>query len=119
MNFPRRFAENGIITETYEKFCEYIGNANIKGFLVLSDDNSIFKDYVYEYIAKAGYSYKIEDKKGIFYCIKIGADPIFKTKVRVPKDKMKANIIANPTCEKLMSVLNGTYGKNEKKEGNK
>ena len=63
------YLSNGIITETYEKFCEYIGNANIKGFLVLSDDNSIFKDYVYEYIAKAGYSYKIEDKKGIFYCI--------------------------------------------------
>lgn len=54
---------------------------------------------------------------GVFFCAKIGADPVFKTKVRVPKDKMKANVIANPTCEKLMSVLNGTYG--EKKEGNK
>lgn len=56
--------------------------------------------------------------KGMFYCIKIGADPVFKTKVRVPKEKMKANIIANPTCEKLMAVLNGTYGENKKKEGN-
>ena len=56
--------------------------------------------------------------QGIFYCIKIGADPVFKTKVRVPKEKMKANIIANPTCEKLMAVLNGTYGENKKKEGN-
>lgn len=53
--------------------------------------------------------------QGIFYCIKIGADPVFKTKVRVPKEKMKANIIANPTCEKLMSVLNGTYGLKKEK----
>ena len=69
-----------------------------------------------------GHLRKVEKKndlgqsQGIYYCIKIGADPVFKTKVRVPKDKVKANVIANPTCEKLMSVLNGTYG--EKKEGN-
>ena len=69
-----------------------------------------------------GHLRKVEKKndlgqsQGIYYCIKIGADPVFKTKVRVPKDKVKANVIANPTCEKLMSVLNGIYG--EKKECN-
>lgn len=59
--------------------------------------------------------------QGIFYCIKIGADPVFKTKVRVPKEKMVANIIANPTCDKLMSVLDGTYKEKYlmKKEGKK
>lgn len=70
-----------------------------------------------------GHTRKVEKKndlgqsQGIYYCIKIGPDAVFKTKVRVPKDQIKANVIVNPTCEKLMSVLNGTYG--EKKEGNK
>ena len=82
-------------------------------------------EWLHATVSLAGHTRIFEKKndlgqsQGIFYCIKIGADPIFKTKVRVPKDRMKANIIANPTCEKLMSVLNGTYGKNEKKEGNK
>lgn len=80
-------------------------------------------EWIHATVSLAGHT-RIYEKKndlgqsqGIYYCIKIGADPIFKTKVRIPKDKMKANIIVNPTCEKLMSVLNGTYG--EKKEGNK
>lgn len=82
-------------------------------------------EWLHATVSLAGHTRIFEKKndlgqsQGIFYCIKIGADPIFKTKVRVPKDKMKANIIANPTCEKLMSVLNGTYGQIEKKEGNK
>lgn len=74
-----------------------------------------------------GHTRKIEKKdelgqsKGIFYCIKIGADPVFKTKVRVPKEKMFVNIIANPSCDKLMSILDGTYKEKyltKKKEGN-
>jgi len=82
-------------------------------------------EWLHATVSLAGHTRIFEKKndlgqsQGIFYCIKIGADPIFKTKVRVPKDRMKANIIANPTCEKLMSVLNGTYGQIEKKEGNK
>ena len=82
-------------------------------------------EWLHATVSLAGHTRIFEKKndlgqsQGIFYCIKIGADPIFKTKVRVHKDKMKANIIANPTCEKLMSVLNGTYGQIEKKEGNK
>lgn len=80
-------------------------------------------EWLHATVSLAGHTRIFEKKndlgqsQGIFYCIKIGADPVFKTKVRVPKERMKANIIANPTCEKLMSVLNGTYG--IKKEGNK
>ena len=81
-------------------------------------------EWLHATVSLAGHTRIFEKKddlgqsKGMFYCIKIGADPVFKTKVRVPKEKMKANIIANPTCEKLMAVLNGTYGENKKKEGN-
>lgn len=73
-----------------------------------------------------GHTRKVEVKddlgqsKGVFYCLKISADPVFKTKVRIPKDKMtKAGLIANPTCEKLMAVLDGTYEERfmKRKEG--
>ncbi len=64
---------------------------------------------------------ELGEVKALRYCIKVGADPIFKTKVRVPKEKMKTSLIPNPTCEKLMAILDGTYEekyKNKKKEGN-
>jgi len=73
-------------------------------------------EWLHATVSLAGHTRIFEKKndlgqsQGMFYCIKIGADPVFKTKVRIPKDRMKANIIANPSCEKLMSVLNGTYG---------
>lgn len=84
-------------------------------------------EWLHATVSVAGHTRIIEKKnelgqaQGMFYCVKVGADSVFKTKVRVPKDKMKANVIANPTCEKLMAVLDGTYEEKfmKKKEGNK
>lgn len=84
-------------------------------------------EWLHATVSLAGHTRIFEPKddlgqsKGMFYCIKVGADSVFKTKVRVPKEKMKANIIANPTCDKLVSLLDGTYEEKylKKKEGNK
>jgi len=81
-------------------------------------------EWLHATVSMAGHTRIFEKKndlgqsQGLFYCLKIGADPIFKTKVRIPKEKMRANVIANPTCEKLMMVLNGTYGEKKEVENN-
>jgi len=60
---------NKDITANYENFYKYLNQSKIRGFLLLNEDNSVFREYVEKYIKQNGYSNMIKDEKGVFYII--------------------------------------------------
>lgn len=56
---------------SYENFVKYIKHAKIEGFLLLKEDESLFKTYVEEYISQNKVIKEIVDEKAIFYAISL------------------------------------------------
>lgn len=57
----------------------------------------------------------VEKGEGVEYCLRIGADEVITTKFRTPRRKEKMpDVIVNPTYKKILDVVEGKYGTNEK-----
>jgi len=62
---PRWSAEN--LTDTYEHFCEYVKYANVEGFVVLNNDETILRKYVERLAQDYDCVYQIIDEGAIYY----------------------------------------------------
>lgn len=58
---------NKTITSSYNDFINYIKYSNIRGLMLIHDDQSQFKEYINCLIKQYGYINKIEDEKATFY----------------------------------------------------
>lgn len=59
-------------TDTYEGFVEYIKHAEIRGFVILDDDTSVFSEYVERLGEEVGFEETMKDRGAVFYIVDEG-----------------------------------------------
>lgn len=85
--------------------------------LACSSSSLIFNTFIRNSVVKKG----LQKRRKTSYCIRVGPNPVYTTKVRKPKSIDVPDFIANPTFEDIIQLKQGTYtnGTKEKREGSK
>jgi hypothetical protein len=69
--------------------------------------NIIGNTFIQETVKKIKIGKKIEEKRKIKYCLRIGPNAIYDTKVRKPKKFRLPDVLVNPDYNKLIDIVKG------------
>lgn len=69
--------------------------------------NVIGNTYIRKHKRKIKDGKKILEKKEIQYCLRIGPNEVYRTKIRKPKKFLLPDVIVNPSYSKIDNIING------------